>query len=62
MPKGLVCVNCKEWFDVIYHNRPKNKLRYCPLCGYEFTDEELEKMTEDSEREERVKSELSSIG
>ena len=43
----ICCPECTEWFDVWFSNTIWTKLQFCPLCGHEFTDEELEKMKEE---------------
>ena len=51
MSDGLVCVSCDEWFEVIFNTG--SKFSYCPMCGYEFTEEELNKMCEEAEEEKK---------
>ncbi len=51
MSDGIVCVNCDEWFDVYYDNKPDNKLRYCPLCGHEFSEKDFEIMNKEPEED-----------
>ena len=45
---GVICISCGEWFEV-WTNAGSPGLCYCPLCGYEFTKENLEKMFPDEE-------------
>ena len=39
--EGVGCIDCGEWFETIYNNNPWNSLKYCPLCGYKFSEEDL---------------------
>ena len=45
----LTCTNCGDWFVIIYNIG--TELSYCPLCGREFTEEELNKMCEEAEED-----------
>lgn len=44
---GLVCCECHECFEV-WTNIGGPGLCYCPCCGHEFTEEELDKMEEEA--------------
>jgi predicted RNA-binding Zn-ribbon protein involved in translation (DUF1610 family) len=46
MDEGMSCISCGEWFSVIYNTG--STFAFCPMCGYEFTDEDFEKMSENN--------------
>jgi hypothetical protein len=46
---GWTCLYCDEWFQVIFNNCPWNEVRFCPLCGKEFTDKDIKVMNKDED-------------
>ncbi len=49
----MTCSKCDEWFEV-WTNTGSVGLCYCPCCGHEFSNAELEKMNEEDEGAEEV--------
>lgn len=51
MDEGCTCTDCGEWFEVVFNNNPGNELRFCPLCGYKFSEKDLDYMFKEQDDE-----------
>lgn len=40
---GYICINCSDWFEVVW-NTGSPGLCFCPLCGYEFEENDFDIM------------------
>lgn len=49
MDDGWVCVECDEWFEVLFSTGAAEHVNYCPLCGYKFTEEDIDLMDAENE-------------
>ncbi len=41
---GWTCVSCQEWFEVVYNTGAAVHVNFCPLCGYEYEEKDVDAM------------------